>query len=248
MKFEDVARAAENLSALITKMTGRSLVENITVEQPTDPMGELYFLRTVHWTYVLFNEAGQPVFKELLRLVKSMDSQKAALIGSGKRDIDALRTYTAHNLSPASQGNEKTERLAIIWLRTNGGGPPSDWPSCCEALCELAHSMLEALADCLGRATEMEAEARNLASSLLAAVDNHWEPYEFDSILEVAADSIGLKGLDIVAYRKDRYSGWRDLAALFSTRAEARVAVSRAILADVTRVFGSAPSAEISDE
>lgn len=241
MKFEDVARAADALSALLTKLTGRSLVEQITVEQPSGSEDELYFIRLVHWTYVLFNEAGQPVFKELQRLVKSMDSQKAGLIGSGKRDIDALRAYTAHNLPPTSSSSERTKRLAIIWLRTHGGGPPPNWASCCEALCALVHGMVKALADCLTRATDTEEEARELVSSILAAVDNHWEAYEFDSILDTATENIDLKGLDLVAYRNSRYSEWRDLAGLFSTRDEARIAMSRAILAEVTHLFGSAP-------
>ncbi|KHJ55194.1 hypothetical protein LA66_00440 [Aureimonas altamirensis] len=236
MKFEDVRRDAQDLAELIAERTGRSLVAAVTVPEPEEPPGELHFVRLVSWGYVLLNEAGSTVFKELARLLKSTRPELSKTYQDGKRDIEALRTSLAHNLADGSSANERTKRVAEAWMLQNGG--PDQWPSYCTALLQTLRVMLTALRQGFLQLCDKTDGAQTGLEQLLAAVDKNWPPHLFDDLVAEIAHEIGLPPLDTVAFRKPRQEQWANLASLFSTHADGTIAMRRVIRAELQRVFG----------
>ncbi len=233
MKFDDVSGDAQGLSDLIAERAGRPLIAAVTVPKPGEPIDELHFVRLVSWGYVLLNEAGSVVFKELARFLKSSRPELSKIYQEGKRDIEALRTSLAHNLADESSANERTKRIAEAWLVQNGS--PDNWPYRCAALQQTLRSIISALREGFLLLCD---EGHNGLNQLLVAVDGTWPPHLFDGLVAEIAHEIGLPPLDEVAFRKPRQEQWANLASLFPTRPDAILAMKRVIRAELQRVFG----------
>jgi hypothetical protein len=240
MTFKYVSRDAQELAILIAKQAGRPLVAAVTVPEPEEPLDELHFVRLVSWGYVLLNEAGGAVFKELALFLKSTRPELSKTYQNGKRDIEALRTSLAHNLADDSSANGRTKRIAQAWLLQNGG--PGNWTSHCTALLQTLRVVLTALREGFLQLCDEADEAQTGLKQLLAAVERTWPPYLFDELIAEIAQEIGLPPLDAVTFRKTRQEQWTYLASLFSTRAEGLIAMRRVIRAELQRVFGPVPA------
>lgn len=236
MTFEDVNRDAQMLAGLMENRAGRSLIATVTVPKPEEPLGELHFVRLVNWGYVFFTEAGNTVFKELARFLKSTRLDLSRTYQDGKRDIEALRTSLAHNLPDDDLKNERTKRVAEAWMLQNGG--LYNWPSHCTGLLQTLHMMLSALRESFLKLCGGVDDARTGLEQLLMAVDKAWPPHLFDSLVADIAREIGLPPFDAVAFRKPRQEQWATLASMFPTRCDGNIAIKRVIRAELERVFG----------
>ena len=236
MTFNDVKAAAEWFTELIIARSGRALVDEVTVPEPCEPFDKLYFVRLVSWGYVLFNEAGSTIFRELARLMKSSNPEVARAYHDGKRDIEVLRTSHSHNLPDGNSSNEKTKRLAEAWLLNNGGR--DNYPSHCVALLQILQMMIGSLQDTFVHLTEDNEMSPTGLDQLLLAVDRAWPPYLFDEIVREIAIEIGLPTLDAASFRKLHQDNWVKHASLFPERPDATSAMRRVIRADLSRIFG----------
>lgn len=233
MTFRDLSRAAQELADIIADRTGRPLVVAVTVPEPEEPLDELHFVRLVSWGYVLINEAGNTVFKELARFLKSTTPEVSQTYQDGRRNIEALRTSFFH------LADERTKRVAEAWLLQNGDS--SDWLTQCTVLQHTLSNMLDALRGAFLRLCEEADDQRTGLKQLLAAVDKAWAPYLFDDLVSEIADEIGLPPLDAVAFRKPRQERWAQLASVFMTREDGSIALRRIIRAELQMTFGAAP-------
>ncbi|WP_419826212.1 hypothetical protein [Sphingomonas sp.] len=238
MTFEEVSAEAQGFVDLVASRTGRHLIQVVTVPEPAGAPDELHFVRIVSWGYVLLNEAGSVMFKELARSLKSSRPEVSKTYQDGKRDIEALRTMLSHNLAEASRANERTRRIAEAWLLQNGA--PGNWPIRCNNLCRTLHAMLLGLRGAFAQLCEEGEDGQVGVDQLLAAVDRAWPPHLFDGVVSSIAEEVGLPSLEAVEFRKPRQEEWMKLVALFPTRAEASEALERVIRAEMHRIFGPA--------
>jgi hypothetical protein len=238
MKFQDVSEAVKQLSLLLESKLGQVVIDPLTLEEPKPPEDELHFLRLVNWGYVLLNEAGQPVFRELVRLLKSVNPSDARSFGEAKRDIEALRTWTAHNLAGESGNNQRTITLAKAWIITRCGQEPN-WPVCCKEMCNTLLGMISSLTGCFQKILQSEQDSSIAISQIINLVNNAWPVHTFDEYISKIAIQRNLQDMDVVAYRKSHFDEWTKLGNYFTSREEAIKAIERAIASEMDRIFGS---------
>lgn len=234
--FPSVRGAVLNFADRIEIITQRKLVEPVTVPEPKEPMDELHFVRLVSWSYVLFNEAGVPIFREIARFMKSSLPEASRTYHDGRRDVEALRTELAHNLPRGSSSNERKVRLVQAWFDTHRGD--GDWPTACRALLTTVEAMIGHLRLAFNLMCEDGEGGTICPPGLLKALDRTWAPYEFDAVIVKVAEDIGLPPFDVPAFRKDRQEEWSRLASLFESREEAEVIVGRIVRVALESIFG----------
>lgn len=225
-----------DLADQIERTTQRKLIDPVTVPEPGEPMDELFFVRLVSWSYVLFNEAGAPIFREIARFMKSSLPAGSRAYQDGRRDVDALRTDQAHNLPPGSGSNERKVRLKLAWFATNR--VDGDWPAACLALLSTVEAMIGHLREAFDLMCDDGDGGAASPPGLLEAIDRTWAPHEFDAVIVKVAQDIGLPTFDVPSFRKDRQEEWSKLVSLFESREEAEVIVWRIVRVALESIFG----------
>lgn len=236
ISFPSVRDAVLDLADRIETSTQRKLVEPVTVPEPEEPMDELHFVRLVSWSYVLFNEAGAPIFREIARFMKSSLPEASRTYQDGRRDVDALRTDLAHNLPPGSGGNERKVRLVQAWFAINR--VDGDWPAACQALLATVKDMIGHLRAAFNLMCDNGEGGATCPLDLLEAIDRTWAPHEFDAVIVKVAEDLGLPPFDVPAFRKGHQEEWSKLASLFESREGAEVIVGRIVRTALESIFG----------
>jgi hypothetical protein len=237
MSFSDLKRACDDFRETLLLTTKHNCIYTVTVSEPSGDEDELYFVRLVLWCYVFWFEACHPAGSHLVSLLKVGSATDYRKVDEIFRVVRSLRTATAHNLNPPSKQNNYTGEQASIWLAMVGGDP-RDWRKCSRRLCEDAKNAVEVLSNTWFSVVGNPEDAPGGIERLLLALTRDWPAHAFDRMLEHAANSVGLTGLDLVAYRTKRIEHWRSLAAFFSNRNDAEVALQRAIRQELVASFG----------
>jgi hypothetical protein len=236
MNFQDVVASVNLLSHELELALNMPVVDTITVEEPRSPEDELHFVRLIHYAFILINEAGQPVFRELLRLLKNANPQQARHFGEAKRDIDALRTWTSHNLA-GDGANERTLKLAKAWLLTHAGNS-TNWTACCRALCETLVGMLRSLQEVTQSTLLSREDADSTRQQILFILNDAWPVHVFDEHVSLVASNNGLMNFNAVEFRKARIEEWKKIGRYFSAREDGIAAIKRAIAREIEFTFG----------
>ena len=237
MTFLELKSACDEFSEFLFASTNHICVQTVTVEEPSGDEDELHFVRLVLWCYAFWFEACHPAGNHIASLLKAGSPPDYKRVDDPFRAVRNLRTATAHNLAPSSKENDRTSQQAFMWLKVNGG-EPRDWRRCCKKLSadvrcavNLLHKTWEAL-------VQNSEDAAAGKERLMQALKRDWPAHGFDRMLEKAAHSLGISGMDLVAYRMKRLEDWRKLAAFFSDRVLAEAALQRAIQKELADLFG----------
>lgn len=237
MNFHEVLNSANELTTLFNSSTNYEMVKKVTLGHPKDPLDELYFIKLVTWSYGFFVEAGQSAFRELGNLLKVFDPPAATRNGINNKTVQDLRTVFTHNLTGDERSSgARARRQVDIWLLQNGGSP-TDWESCCKALCSLVIETITNLRVCWDNVISGEEDRASSIEKIREAVENKWAPHELDRMIEEAVQVYNISGLDVVAYRKLRWEEWSDLLKCFSNRNDADVGLRRIIHAELKAKF-----------
>lgn len=238
MTFEDLKSQCVSLRSLLHDSVGRDVVQSVSVEEPKGPQDELHFVRLVAWSYVFLFEASQPALRHLTSLLRAADPADHARATSVFEVVNNLRTAHFHNLSPESKRDAHKQRQARIWLLRAGGEPPN-WEKCCVVL---SSDVAWAVGRIAARWSELltnSDDSKSNVEDLNFTIVHEWPPHVFDSLVQDAADNLGINGLDCVKYRQDRLEDWRKLVAFFPAQEDAKVAMAAAIQLELNRTFGS---------
>jgi len=236
MTFYQLKALAEELKDIIKIRLGSTYIDDITVEEPQPPEDELHFIRLVNWGYVFFNEAGQPLLREIFRLLKVSNPKAAQHFNEYKEDLNSLRTHANHNL-PKEKSNQRKLARVTAWFESTGPAP-KDWSICCSRLATQLGEMIQALTEAIIKSTETDEDRIIFKTEIIANISNTWQVYEFDELVGAAGAELGLTGFDAVAFRNTRQDQWQKLSKLFITRGDAKAALERAIKAELTHLFG----------
>ena len=239
MSFGALAVSAETLRASLLAATGRELIAEISLEAPNDDQGEVAFIKSVLWGYVLWFEACQPVGRYLMNIVRNSSPEEHKVAARAFQDIQNLRTFHAHNLLPSNKSDQQKLSQAKVWLAQNGGAN-GDWDRCSAKLCTDLAVALDILRAHWGHVTASPEDAATAISGLIDALEREWEPHLFDRIVDDIAASLSLSDFDPVKYRGTRLEEWRKITEFFSDRTSAEVAIRRAIHQEMTMKFGVA--------
>ena len=120
------------IKALCYEVLGANEIDEISLDEPTGPLDELYFRKTVAWSYALFYESGV-FFRYSKRLLRGRDPNGFKQMLDTMDTVRAARTVHGHNLRSDRTSDQATRRRFDIWLLTNGG-TPTKWRECIEAL------------------------------------------------------------------------------------------------------------------
>lgn len=236
MSFTILKAALAAFASRLERDCGRSLVDPVTVDEPSDEMTELDFMKLVNWGYVATNEAAQMPLRFVGTLMRVSKPEQHADVSDVRRLVLNLRTAQAHNLPDSSESNRHKARQARIWL-DQIGGEPRDWSQCCAALLQRLTLMMSAFDETWTDATANEEDKRLNVVRLLQAVEATWEPHIFDDMVRSAASELELDGLDVVTYRQARLESWRQLASYFDNRSAAERWVQEAIHKELGALF-----------
>jgi hypothetical protein len=205
MSFATIENQFLQLRGRMTVALGRDYIGEITVTKPDGENSELSFLRLVIWCYVLQNENGRVV----LRFVDKIPSVSGKAI---LKQVGALRTWLAHNLSFDKVRDLKTLQAAEAWLiKACGTGSPrtlEEWGACSRCLQgEISGALDEVIKACDFFATQED--GARLVGQLKHQAERNWDAYKFDIVAESACNNFGYKGLDIQKFREKNLAEWR---------------------------------------
>lgn len=237
MKFADVKSACGQFGEVLRATTSRDYIEAINVEEPTGTEDELHFIKLVMWCYVFWFEASDPAGKHVASLLRTASPDDHKKVNETFRSVHALRTVRAHNLRMTDRGDDYTRVQARLWI-VSTAGEPADWEQCCRRLCEEVTASVKLLIQAWTSVTENAEDAEAGVERLRLSVDREWPAYRFDRLVAAASAELGLDGLDVVAYRTKRLSGWKELSRLFGDDRAIEEALNRAIFRELEVLFG----------
>lgn len=112
--FEEVNLKLNAFSEELSIRLGQSVVQLITLPQPSDPKDELYFRKLVAWSYAALVEAFPVALKKLTNFLRTSNKSEFTGVSELKTAIQALRTVQSHNLPEPSSHSEKQKSLLIF--------------------------------------------------------------------------------------------------------------------------------------
>ncbi len=236
MRFVDLERSTSGLRSAFNETVPRSLISEVSVPEPTEPIDELHFTRLVAWCYVFLIEVAGPPLKYVQGILRGTDPNQHSQIGNTVRIVQCLRTYQSHQLEN-STSDLATKKLVATWMAQHSSEPI--WENRCQAICSAVVTSADAITSTWIKLCTVQDEKATVVAALLDALDRQWPPHHFDRVIEEVASEHDLKGLDVVAYRKLKIDGWQKLIACFEERTAAEEAIKRVIRADLIGTFGS---------
>ncbi|RYE61279.1 MAG: hypothetical protein EOP20_00040 [Hyphomicrobiales bacterium] len=236
--FSDCRTEFLALNQLLTAYVAQNVVAAVTIEEPTSPLDELHFRKLVAWAYVVLVEAMPVPMRQISQTMRAADSTRYKSFADTRELVEALRTVHSHNMATSSQRNQRQLKISKVWLQVNAGNP-TVWSAACSAMAGEILTALGALLMTCNRVVSSDADRDAFVENMRTAIEQDWPAHSFDAEVSACATKLRLERLDVVAYRKERFKRWRELASLFPDRDAARAAVARVIEAEMISLFGS---------
>lgn len=237
MTYGEIQAAYGQLRKRLTIYAGAEALPDITLDAPKGSTDELSFIRLVSWAYVVLYETGR-IPLGFLRQLPPWNEPSGTLLPH----VRALRTWTSHNLSLEKEVDVATLRRAIEWFsKTCGVGTPSKashWQACFEKLCtELLEMLGNAIAAC--DSFENVLDRQRLLDELKTRLDRNWPAFRFDNYVVATAAKLSYAGIDVVKFRSDRLTAWRNVVAT-STASDIERNLNLRIESDLLSLMGYA--------
>ena len=236
--FSKLEAQVSRIEKLCSPIVGEKVLQRISLDQPKPPLDELYFRKVVAWSYALIFEIGI-FFRFSKNLLRASDTNAHGRFQRITEFIRTARTVHAHNLKREHKSDQRILRNYEIWMLDSGGNP-INWVKCIETLVDSFCSTLVDIEQIWITLCNQEWSQRQLVEQYLGDCVMHWEAHEFDLLVATAAEEIGLEDFDSAAFRKEsgRLNRWRKVVGFFGTRRSAEEAIGRAILREMTGIFG----------
>lgn len=238
MNFQLLQEAALAFTSMVNADLGRAAIHPVTLETPEPPPDELHFNRLVVWCYGFFYEAAADVLKECKALLKTRNPEQTNRYELSMRVVQNLRTYKVHNLPP-TRDNLRKQGMAQDWIAKaseNGRGVNG----AAQELCEITLAMLSVVTTAWKESTKDPGDREQLIERVVCSLEDTWQPYQLDEIVNSVAEDIGLEGFDVKAFRTIHLDNWRNSARCFVDREAATVGLRRTIRRTMENTFGTA--------
>lgn len=236
MNFLLLEEAAIAFTNMVNADLGRAAIHPVTLETPEPPPDELHFNRLVVWCYGFFYEAAADVLKECKALLKTRAPEQTNLYERSARVIQNLRTYKVHNLPP-NRDNLKKQQMAREWIAdASVKGQGIDGAT--QELCEITIAMLSVVTAAWKESTKDPGDRDQLVERVVHSLEDTWQPYQLDEIVNNVANEIGLEGFDAKAFRAIHLEVWRSSARCFVDRDAATLGLRRIIRRAMENTFG----------
>lgn len=205
---------------------------------------ESSFSQTISWFYILYNEIGRD---KLPFLVEKFGLYAAEQEDAAKQHLEIiqnLRTYFQHNLKLDSKEDQKTRQICFDWFKaTCGNESPVDsdeWFKCLVTVLDETHRFFGSLNMCLIGIGEDDSSTEIVEQWRYRITRSH-SPHQFDNIVNIAAQDMGLNHIDPIAFRKRFYDKWKKQLANYSQdydfKLEARKLVEATLLTELDAVM-----------
>jgi hypothetical protein len=215
----------------------------VTVKQPIitgcNEGGELAFLQTISWLYVLYKEAGRDTLGFVLAKSGLYKLNEDRYCENHIRLIDRMRTYFQHNLNPNRKEDRlKTEDVEGWFTAQSGGSFPADdtlWLKCLHSITCDAHKCLEIIESIL-KSIEAD-EFRDVIIEDWKQKNRLLQPHELDPLVQEVAAEIGRDDLmDIevaIALRKKNERDWLQSLKLVTENKDQKEEARKLIFATI---------------
>ncbi len=236
--FTSLKECVSELEALCCSYLDSNEIESISLDEPIGPFNELYFRKVVAWCYGLLFESGV-FFRFSKDLVRSTNPEAFRKVQDTLDIVRASRTVHGHNLKLHRAHDRDTRNRYTIWI-VSEGGTPTDWQKCVVALVRAVCNTLNCVKAVWVEKCGEEWSRAEIVKAYYEDKRIYWEAHEFDRFTISAATKVGLRDFDYVKFRgsNGRLERWRRLVCCFETRQSAEDAVERAILRELTDIFG----------
>lgn len=194
----DVIKSIEKINSFSRALlpSRSDFFQRVSLSQPAlGSTHELVFIRSVSWLYVLYFEAGRGSIKHLLRSNSHM---------RGHRDlVQALRTWSQHNLDPTSTRAADIESSCTKWFLDECGTriPREDahWAVLCESLVGDAKAFLEDIVDVIA-AIEESPGCSELVKDWQRSLSRDWPAHAYHEVIASAASDAGFDSVDAARF------------------------------------------------
>ncbi len=237
--FADSSAMIDRLNQLAISVIEKPFFKAVDLPSLKHTCSEAGFLRAVSWLYALYQEAGGVNLKFVIEKLHVFGLDESAPNHNHVNTIHALRTSLQHSLDLSVSRNTQLRRSSDEWiLRAIGSrdlNNDTDWLRCLNAIEEEAHDFLGAIHEC----TQMlitDEYSEILIREWRLRLERYHEPHEFDRVISVTANDLGLEHLDPVRMRKQYVDKWTkqldSLSAGYDFDMEVRRLVEQSLLAD----------------
>lgn len=200
---------------------------------------ELGFLRSIAYLYVTYRESGRVSVGYLSGVLGAYGLDRDGKVSAHIADVERLRTYLQHNLSPGNSGDLETIRVCEDWLTQRCGSRlPATESQWLMVLCALLREAVAAGAafNRAVRAIEADESREEMLKQWRFEFERFHGPEEFDRVVAEAASDMGYPYLDVVKFRKRFHERWQDklksLRTGYDFRQEARRLVEQSLISD----------------
>jgi hypothetical protein len=240
-----IVGTAEEINTRVIALLGDGpgLFGAISQRMPKFVPAELGFLRLVSWLYVLLWEAGKVNLPFVTRYfeVYSLDTENT--FRRHPINVQALRTYTQHNLNNEEPHDKKTMSDCHAWFSLQCGTAvpvsETEWNMCLLALLDEALEFLEALLNVL-RSIEKDESKEVICKQWMFRRNRYHPPHQFEALVPAIASDMGHEHIDAERLVRRNYDKWtqnlRTLSSEYTFGVEARKLIENSILIDLQKL------------
>lgn len=212
MSFAEIHTLHLDFKRRLTSIVGGEVFSEITLAPPRGTNDELSFMRLIAWGYVLVFESGRGPLS-FLKNLPPLNKPGAPNL----KHLNALRTWTSHNLVLGKSRDITTIQSATMWLlQKSGTGSPdstADWEKCFSALSDdLKNLLRQAILAC--DCFEKSEDRSDLIEAFKKSLDRNWDAYVFDKYVGLAVEKFGYGGISALEIRRSNLDAWRRIVAV----------------------------------
>jgi hypothetical protein len=186
--------------------------------------------------YIIYFESGKEAIDFLIDKFDAYNLDKDGL-RHHKSLIHCLRTNFQHGLDLSDDRSIALKKKENDWFQTYIGNPypqnEIEWKICLDEITITSTRFLSSLMQCIEHIKNDES-ANRILKDWNTYCSHYHDPYEFDEIISIVANDMGMDALDVVKHRKRHFASWSqelsNLYAGYDFKTEAAKLVQQSLL------------------
>lgn len=219
----------------------------VSIRPPQLDTPSLGFYTGVSWFYVYYFEAGRTSVGFLSERANALGLDPTGHLASHQNLIHSFRTYLQHNLSYENRDDVAKRQRCFDWVQIHLDqeiAPDDDFlpnskdPAWEVLLMELMREAVEfvQILESTLQAISSDEFCQDVMRVWISRVKRRHSSHEWDEIVQVVAGDMGLKFLDVVAFRQRFFEKWNQRLSLlrddYSFPDEARRLVEQSLISE----------------
>lgn len=196
---------------------GEPVFGTVSLQLPDlEGAAELAFIRTASWLYVHYFEAGRVGVRFLVDRNRPITDEG---VPDHHRLVQALRTWSQHNLDPGSKRDLGIEQRCRSWFldtcRTRIPRDEAHWSILLDALITEAASFMRRLVDLIAE-IESDPGCQEICEQWEQRLRREWPAFRYHELISIVAADMGRDSIDPATLYNRHGATWREALTLVS--------------------------------